>query len=244
LDKAITSIIHNPRFKTAQWGIIIKPIGQPTALYQSNPNVSLIPASNIKLLTTAAAIEIYTERRPEKLTSLHNLLTAVNRYSNNHQANLLLRRIGGNKAAKSALANSGVNTSTYKQVDGSGLSRSNRAKPSTLVAVLERMYARNFVTANTQYQIQPGQDLFFNSLAIAGVNGTLRDRFQNTLLQGRLHGKTGTLRGVRSLSGYLENPEYGTLVFSIVVNQSRQSGQVMNQAIDRILLQASQVSRC
>jgi serine-type D-Ala-D-Ala carboxypeptidase/endopeptidase (penicillin-binding protein 4) len=248
LETGITSIVNNPSFKTAKWGIVIKPIGEPGSLYQHNPNRHLIPASNIKLLTTAAALQFYTENRPEKLASLRNLVTAVNRYSNNPKANLLLRRIGGKKAAITALANLGLDTSAYRQVDGSGLSRNNRATPSTLVGVLERMYVRrpNEVKAEHSLlkQIEPERDLFYNSLAIAGVNGTLRGRFLNTPLQGRLFGKTGTLRGVRSFSGYLQNPDYGTIAFSIVVNQPGQSGQRLTQAIDRILLKTSQVNRC
>ncbi|AFY99303.1 D-alanyl-D-alanine carboxypeptidase [Calothrix sp. PCC 6303] len=248
LKNGITSIVNNPTFKTAKWGIVIKPIAEPGSLYQHNPNINLIPASNIKLLTTAAVLQFYTENRPEKLASLGDLLTAVNRYSNNPKANLLLRRIGGKKAAMTALSNLGVDTSAYQQVDGSGLSRNNRATPSTLVGVLERMYVRrpNEVNAENSLlqKIQAKRDLFYNSLAIAGVNGTLRGRFLNTPVQGRLFGKTGTLRGVRSLSGYLENPDYGTIAFSIVVNQPGQSGQRLTQAIDRILLKTSQVNRC
>ncbi len=240
LESAITSIVKNPSFKTARWGILIKPVREAKVLYQFNPNLSLIPASNIKLLTTAAAVRIYGEINPEKLASLRPLLTAVNRYSKNSKANSLLRRIGGQRAARNALDILGLHTNAYKQVDGSGLSRANRAKPSTLVSLLQGMYVGNLNKVDRSLE----NDLFYNSLAIAGVNGTLRNRFHNTPVQGRLHGKTGTLRGVRTLSGYLENTDYGTIAFSVMVNQPGQSGRRLISAIDRILLQTARVNRC
>ena len=240
LESAITSIVKNPSFKTAKWGILIKPVREAKVLYQFNPNLSLIPASNTKLLTTAAALRIYGDRNPEKLASLRPLLSAVNRYSNNSRANSLLRRIGGQRAARNALSILGLDTSAYKQVDGSGLSRSNRAKPSALVSLLQGMYVGNLNKVDRNLE----NDLFYNSLAVAGVNGTLRNRFRNTPLKGKLHGKTGTLRGVRTLSGYLENTDYDTIAFSVMVNQPGQSGRRLISAIDRILLQTARVNRC
>jgi len=240
LESAITSIVKNPSFKSARWGILIKPVREAKVLYQLNPNMNLIPASNTKLLTTAAALRIYGDRNPEKLASLRPLLSAVNRYSNNSRANSLLRRIGGQRAARNALSILGLDTSAYKQVDGSGLSRSNRAKPSALVSLLQGMHVDNLNKVDRNLE----NDLFYNSLAIAGVNGTLRNRFHDTPLKGRLHGKTGTLRGVRTLSGYLENTDYGTIAFSVMVNQPGQSGRRLISAIDRILLQTARVNRC
>ena len=240
LESAITSIVKNPSFKTARWGIQIKPVREDKVLYQFNPNLSLIPASNTKLLTTAAALRIYGDRNPQKLASLRPLLSAVNRYSNNSRANSLLRRIGGQRAARNALSILGLDSSAYKQADGSGLSRNNRAKPSALVSLLQGMYVGNLNKVDRNLE----NDLFYNSLAVAGVNGTLRNRFRNTPLKGRLHGKTGTLRGVRTLSGYLENTDYGTIAFSVMVNQRGQSGWRLISAIDKILLQTARVNRC
>lgn len=163
----------------------------------------------------------------------------VNRY-NNSKANSLLRRIGGQRAARNALGILGLHTNAYKQVDGSGLSRSNRPKPSALVSLLQGMYVANLNKVDRNLE----NDLFYNSLAIAGVNGTLKNRFHNTLLKGRLHGKTGTLQRVRTLSGYLENTDYGTIAFSVMVNQPGHSGRGLISPIDRILLQTARVNRC
>jgi D-alanyl-D-alanine carboxypeptidase/D-alanyl-D-alanine-endopeptidase (penicillin-binding protein 4) len=201
-------------------------------LYQHNANTALIPASNVKLLTTAAALRIAGDRTHQHHPSFENWVTEINRESNNDLADTLLRRIGGQAAVRSALASLGVNSNGYEQVDGSGLSRRNRATPSTFVTLLKEMDAYD------------ASKLFHRSLAIAGVNGTLQNRFRDTLVAGKLHGKTGTLRGVRALSGYLENPNYGTIAFSIVINQPGQSGSTMMQAIDQIVLETAKVSRC
>lgn len=228
LASRIDRIIQQPRFRSARWGIVVKPIEKSTILYQHNPNVSLIPASNVKLLTTAAALQL-SDRAP---SNFQNWLTVVNRYSDNDRADALRRRIGGQAAIRSALASLGVDVNSFAQVDGSGLSRSNRVTPAALVTLLAAMFTN------------PQNELFHRSLAVAGVNGTLRNRFRNTLVQGNLHGKTGTLRGVRALSGYLDNPSYGTIAFSIVVNQPGQSGTSLASAIDQIVLQIAQVDRC
>ena len=91
---------------------------------------------------------------------------------------------------------------------------------------------------------QPGGEVFYRSLPVAGQSGTLRRRFQNTTLQGQVRAKTGTLRGVRALSGYLNHPDYGPLVFSIIVNQPGQSGTQMLQAIDAVVEQLARVTPC
>jgi D-alanyl-D-alanine carboxypeptidase/D-alanyl-D-alanine-endopeptidase (penicillin-binding protein 4) len=228
----LDTIIDAPPFSTARWGILIESLPSSTILYSHYPDDFLIPASNIKLLTTAAALQIVSERTPQTVTSLEEWLMIINRDSDNDSANALLSRIGGQNAVRRALATLGVNPDGYEQIDGSGLSRNNRAKPSTFVTLLKGMYT------NDESQ------LFYNSLPIAGVNGTLRNRFRDTPVQGRVHAKTGTLQGVRALSGYLENANYGMIAFSIVVNQSEQSGQVLTQAIDQIVLQTDQVDRC
>lgn len=232
LDTTIAAIIEHPKFATAQWGIVIEPLSEPTPLYRYNSDTALIPASNIKLLTTAAALLIVSERAPQNVYTLEGQLTVVNRDSNNASADALLRSIGGQSVVNQALATLGVSPESYAQVDGSGLSRNNRVEPSALLAVLKGMYTHDT------------SGLFYRSLSVAGVNGTLRNRFRQTPVQGRLHAKTGTLQGVRALSGYLENDSYGLIAFSIVVNQPGQSGQTMIQAIDQIVLQTAQVTRC
>lgn len=75
--------------------------------------------------------------------------------------------------------------------DGSGLSRTSRASPRLVLEFLERV------------RREPWFPVLKDALAVAGVDGTLRNRMKGTAAQGRLRGKTGTLEGVYNLAGYV-----------------------------------------
>lgn len=232
LERAIDDILNQPQFATANWGIFIDTLADSEVVYTHNAEAMLIPASNIKLLTTAAAMQIITQRDPDVLWDFREELNIINRNSNNARADNLLRGIGGQSQVQAALAPLGISASDFVQADGSGLSRSNQVKPLALVTLLKGMYA----TDQTK--------LFYESLPVGGVNGTLRNRFKGTPVQGKVRAKTGTLRGVRALSGYLETQGYGPIAFSIVVNQPGQSGRVMLDAIDAMVLKMAQLESC
>jgi D-alanyl-D-alanine carboxypeptidase len=59
-------------------------------------------------------------------------------------------------------------------------------------------------------------DDFYNSLSIAGVDGTLDDRMVGTAAENNFRGKTGTLNGVSSISGYLTTSGGEDLIVSII----------------------------
>ena len=86
-------------------------------------------------------------------------------------------------------------------------------------------------------------EVFRASLPVAGVSGTLKNRFLNTSAQGIVQAKTGTMMGVVSLSGYVNVPNYETLVFSIMVNQSEQPASVVRKAMDEIVVLLTQLKR-
>jgi D-alanyl-D-alanine carboxypeptidase/D-alanyl-D-alanine-endopeptidase (penicillin-binding protein 4) len=94
----------------------------------------------------------------------------------------------------------------YSVRDGSGLSRTDLISNEAIVGVLEAM------------RHSPHYKLFYESLPIAGVDGTIRTRMQNTAAQGNLRAKTGTLSMVRSLSGYVTTADGHLLEFSILCN--------------------------
>lgn len=232
LSQALTNIVRQPQFSTANWGIFVSELDDPDAIYAYNSDTFLIPASNIKLFTTAAAMQIIAQRDPARLVNFRDDLTIINRNSNNARADNLLRTIGGQTQVQAALAPLGILPDDFVQADGSGLSRENKVKPQAVVTLLKGMYASD------------DSHLFYDSLPVGGVSGTLRNRFKGSPVQGRVHAKTGTLRGVRALSGYLETEEAGTVTFSIVVNQPGQSGRVMLDAIDAMVLQMAQLDDC
>lgn len=90
--------------------------------------------------------------------------------------------------------------------DGSGLSRGNRVTTELLARVLAHDY------------YGPGRAPFVDSLAVGGRDGTLRNRFKDTPLVGRVHAKSGYIRGVSALSGYVRGSSGTWYSFSILMN--------------------------
>ncbi len=232
LDPLISTIVDSPAFASGRWGILVESLDSNARLYSRNPDQLLIPASNVKLFTTAAALQTLNTRPASDIAALTARIRTTNLDSNNGLADLLLRTIGGPTGARNLLSLLGINGNSYRQIDGSGLSRSNQASPAALITTLRVMRAAN------------GNDVFYNSLPVAGVSGTLRNRFRGTPVQGRVRAKTGTLNGVRALSGYLEHADYGTLLFSIMVNQPGQSGDALVRSVDQVVLQLAKVVPC
>jgi len=113
---------------------------------------------------------------------------------------------GGWYAVNQALSNLGIDTTSYRFVDGSGISHYNLVTASTLVQLLQAMYH--------QPAIFP---LFYASLPVAGVDGTLARRMRGTPAEGNLRAKTGTIAGVTSLSGYVTTRDRELLAFSMMM---------------------------
>jgi serine-type D-Ala-D-Ala carboxypeptidase/endopeptidase (penicillin-binding protein 4) len=119
---------------------------------------------------------------------------------------------GGARATEQALTTAGLDTSGLDLVDGSGLSGRDRAPASLLAAVLERVVRG---TDPAVASIAPG-------LAVAGLTGTLADRFATAATRpgrGFVHAKTGTLTGVVSLAGIVQDADGRILVFAMIANR-------------------------
>jgi len=93
--------------------------------------------------------------------------------------------------------------------DGSGLSRRNLLSPAALVGIMGAAW--------TDKKIGP---TFESLLAIAGVDGTLRGRMKGTPAAANLHGKTGTLNNVSTLTGYVTTRDGEPLAFAFMMNGS------------------------
>ncbi len=119
---------------------------------------------------------------------------------------------GGAEATEQALATAGLDTAGLDLVDGSGLSGRDRAPASLLADVLTRVVLG---TDPELASIAPG-------LAVAGLTGTLADRFATAATRpgrGFVHAKTGTLTGVVSLAGIVQDAEGRLLVFAMIANR-------------------------
>lgn len=232
IESVINRIVERPGINRGKWAILVQSLNGKT-IYSRHPDSYMIPASNMKLLVTAAALQKLNPSGTIYSKSIREWITVTNLSSNNYYANVLLSFLGGSNSVQQALTSLGVDTNGYRLRDGSGLSRNNLITPRTLVSTLRAMNDAK------------GKDVFFASLPVAGVSGTLRNRLRNTTVQGTVHAKTGTLKGVRTLSGYMEHPEYGTLVFSIMTNQPNYDADyTVVKTIDEIVLHLSTVKYC
>jgi D-alanyl-D-alanine carboxypeptidase/D-alanyl-D-alanine-endopeptidase (penicillin-binding protein 4) len=170
----------------------------------------------------------------EPSIDMHGLLSLANTESHNFTAEVLLRAAAGTWDEREAtrlqalwLSRQGLPMEGVRIFDGSGLDRSNRLTSRFLTALLLRMnqhpYARDYVA----------------SMSVAGRRGTLRNLFRGTPLEGNLFGKTGTLTGVRAISGVLQTADGPRFVSAI----SNGAG-TPNQTIGAVLRQVQNVDLC
>jgi D-alanyl-D-alanine carboxypeptidase/D-alanyl-D-alanine-endopeptidase (penicillin-binding protein 4) len=151
-------------------------------------------------------------------TPLATALARANKDSMNLYAESLCKRLGfalahesgswanGTAAVAAFLRKTGSPPEQFNLDDGCGLSKLNTISPNALCKLL--IY--DFYSPNHQ--------VFMSSLAVAGVDGTLHDRFRGSDIRGRLFGKSGFVEGVSSLSGYLHARDGRWYTFSIIMN--------------------------
>jgi D-alanyl-D-alanine carboxypeptidase/D-alanyl-D-alanine-endopeptidase (penicillin-binding protein 4) len=148
---------------------------------------------------------------------LREIVKLTNKESRNLYAEMLLRTLGrqvkqggslgdGLEVLNEFVQQVGAKPGETVFADGSGLSRDDLVTPETVVTLLVHMTGA------------PTFDAFLDSLPVAGVDGTLADRFKAKRLKGRIHAKTGTLEGANALSGYMDLPSGRRLAFSIIGN--------------------------
>ena len=194
---------------------------QPLTLTRSTLSTIAAPIENHRVLASRESVPVSQD------------ITLTNKISHNLHAELLLRLLGkvhgtdgsfaeGARVVRQFLVDAGVDDNDFFFYDGSGMSADNRIAPRAMTQLLA-FAAR-----------QPWGPALRNSLPIAGVDGTLSDRFNNSPLKGRLWAKTGTHNEANALSGYLTASSGRTIAFSILVNGHRPGSNVELQAIDRI----------
>ena len=141
----------------------------------------------------------------------------VNKISQNLHTEMLLRIVARQSGVWNATddlmrtpadfyASAGIAPGDVIQTDASGLSRHDLVTPRAVVALLG--------FAQKQTWFVP----YYESLPVAGVDGTLEDRMKNTPATGRVHAKTGSVEHVRTLSGFAETLTGRRLIFSFLSN--------------------------
>lgn len=122
------------------------------------------------------------------------------------------------------LPQAGISAGSVRMYDGCGLSRHNLITPNAAAQLYYYMSKHRYA--------QVWQD----SLTIAGVDGTLENRFKGTLGAGNVRGKTGTIDQVGTLSGYLTTASGERLAFSVLVNNLPGGGSGPRNVIDELVI--------
>ena len=155
--------------------------------------------------------------------------------SNNTMAEFLAHHIGGAngeytydsgaKATTGAIGAAQIDMTGVKILDGSGLSRSNRASAKSLVSALS--YSNE--TEGAAWANLSG-------LPVAGISGTLVDRYDvGESGRGTVRAKTGTLSKVVSLSGTLVDESGDLLIFTFMANEVPSGTKQGEAALDEVV---------
>jgi serine-type D-Ala-D-Ala carboxypeptidase/endopeptidase (penicillin-binding protein 4) len=145
---------------------------------------------------------------------LADVVRFMGRESDNYTAEMLVKHLGatlagngstaaGTRVIRTALGDAGVPLAGVRLADGSGLSGLDRLTAAAVVALLEAGLAQGEL-----------RDAFLQSLAVAGVNGTLEDRMERLPARGQVIAKTGTTRTASALSGFVRD----RYVFAVLQN--------------------------
>jgi D-alanyl-D-alanine carboxypeptidase/D-alanyl-D-alanine-endopeptidase (penicillin-binding protein 4) len=175
-----------------------------------------------------------TDPTAEQLAStesapLARIVGLMNRESDNFTAEILLKHLGavddgagtsagGAATVRRLLAQASIPLTGVRIVDGSGLSPRNRLTAAALTAIL--------VSAWRSPAVGPA---FVQSLAVAGLSGTLERRMERGPARGRVLAKTGTTRESSALSGYAR----GRFAFAVLQNGGPVSHFWARRAQDR-----------
>ena len=112
----------------------------------------------------------------------------------------------GIEAMYEFLSSAGVKKEDVLLEEGAGLSRRDVITPEATVALLRYMSRSRWAQT------------YLNALPIAGVDGTLQNRMKGTAAAGNVRAKTGSLRYVFTLSGYVTTAAGERLAFSLMLN--------------------------
>ncbi len=166
---------------------------------------------------------------------LSQLVFNTNKISDNLSAELILKTLAAEIKAPPGSAEKGisiiyqfldslgVDSTSYRLADGSGVSRYNLITPDLIIELLKAMHQ--------DFNIQAE---FKASLPIAARDGTLKNRMEETSAAERLRAKTGSLSGVSALSGYTVTADHEVVAFSMIMEQFVKSASEIRDVQDKI----------
>jgi len=192
----------------------------------------------------ADTIRYENSKQLASFTSLpySEIIKTINKPSQNFYTEQVFRTIGKERYGVGSMDNSravafpilyswGVDTARVRYVDGSGLSRQDLITPSDIVSILSGMSKENSFLP------------FYESLPIAGIDGTIKNRMKGTKAQGNVHAKTGAIGYVRSLSGYVTSSDGEQFVFSMITNHYTVPTKLAEKIQDAVCVMLSDFKR-
>jgi len=201
---------------------------------------------------SVAGCEIKRVRRYRPITAsllwthtsapLSELVSPMMKMSLNLSAESLTRVLGleiygegifsrGKDAVEQALLRMGLSKESYAYADGSGLSRLNLVSADALIHILKFMHQSSHFP------------VFYGSLAIAGVDGTLETRMRRAGIANNVRAKTGSVANVSALSGYVQTADKEMLAFAILTNNFLVSRSVVESMQEKALARLAAFTR-
>lgn len=182
---------------------------------------------------------IYTSWSPE----LKEIITETNTYSINHFAEhcMLLSgmKLGSapeiDAATDSVLSywtNKGMDTQGLRIYDGSGLSHYDAISPNQMVWLLRYMKYKS-----------PYFKEFYNSMAVAGRSGTLETLFKESIAEGELRAKSGTISHVKAYAGYVTSVSGRDIAFSMVVNGFSSGSRDARAKLEKLMISLAEFDK-
>lgn len=182
-------------------------------------------------LQTPARTLIYTNQSD----TLGALIAETNINSNNLYAESIFRYMGLAYGTPGTIHNAcevlrdfwlrrGVSVKNALIKDGCGLAPQDAISAETLVQLLSYMNHSRY------------QEVWYASLPVAGVSGTLKPLLRGTELEGRVHAKSGTIAGTKNYAGYIDMPNGHRWAFAILINSAAGKAKNLQSIIERYLL--------
>ncbi|MDQ7991801.1 MAG: D-alanyl-D-alanine carboxypeptidase/D-alanyl-D-alanine-endopeptidase [Propionicimonas sp.] len=205
--------------RSGQWSVHPDPALTAAKAFAARLKAAGIKVTAVKPAEAAAGAVTLAEVVSAPLSKIvgHTL-----RNSDNFVAEVLAHQVALANGEKGSFAGGAAAVTAWLQAhdlwaddmvidDGSGLSSRSRVRPSVLVGAI------SLALVTPRLASVPA------GFPVAGVNGTLKDRFDDTSEKaGRkvVHAKTGTLLGVASLAGYVTTADGATLAFAAMANKA------------------------
>jgi serine-type D-Ala-D-Ala carboxypeptidase/endopeptidase (penicillin-binding protein 4) len=166
---------------------------------------------------------------------LEQLVKRANHESQNLYCESFLKLLGktfgpskstkeGIRVVKDYWVSKGLNGSQWILKDGSGLSSRNAVTSAYVCDALNKIYAN-----------ESFRNSFLYTLPIGGQSGTLKKRWKNSIAEGKVIAKSGSMERVRSFAGYVTREDGQVFSFSVMANNFLGSGGEMAKKLESLI---------